>query len=121
MTCTVGNGAQGVFQKKIPKIIGTLGDEPLFTNVTTSLRANGLITNPELKHIRAKPSPAEKGNEITQKLLDKIKASNDSVKCLLTICDVFESEDVDNPILKEHGKDMRKEVTSKKISGSCHS
>ena len=102
-----------MFIKIIPDIIKTLGDEPLFTLVTASLRAEELITDQELKYIKAKPSPVEKGGEITQKLLDKIKGSDDPVQCLLTICDVFESEDVDNETLRKHGASMRNKVSGK--------
>ena len=101
MTYTVGKNAKKVFKKTIPKIIGTLGQEPPFIIVTASLSAEELITDQELKHIKAKPSPAEKGDEITQKLLNKIEGSDDPVQCLLTICDVFESEDVDNETLSK--------------------
>ena len=104
-----------MFKKTIPKIIGTLGQEPPFTIVTASLSAEELITDQELEHIKAKPSPAAKGAEITQKLLNKIKGSDDSVRCLLKICDVFESEDVDSDILKKYGASMRSEVSGKKI------
>ena len=90
-----------MFKKTIPKIIGTLGQEPPFIIVTALLSAEDLITDSELRHIKAKPSPAEKGDEITQKLLNKIEASDDPVQCLLTICDVFESEDVDNETLSK--------------------
>ena len=103
-----------MFKKTIPKIIGTLGQEPPFIIVTASLSAEELITDQELMHIKAKPTPAEKGDEITQKLLNKIEASDDPVQCLLTICDVFESEEVDNPILKKHGASMRSNFSSKK-------
>ena len=102
-----------MFKKTIPKIIGTLGQEPPFIIVIKSLSAEDLITDQELKHIKAKPSPAEKGGEITQKLLNKIEASDDPDQCLLTICDVFESEDVDNETLKKHGARMRSNFTSK--------
>ena len=100
-----------MFKKTIPKIIGTLGQEPPFIIVTASLSAEELITDQELKHIKAKPSPAEKGDEITQKLLNKIEGSDDPVQCLLTICDVFESEDVDNETLRKHGASMRSNFT----------
>ena len=50
---------------------------------------------------------SEKGNELTQKLLCKIEASDDPVDCLWTICDVFESEKVNNEGLMRHGKNMR--------------
>ena len=103
-----------MFKKTIPKIIGTLGQEPPFIIVTASLSAEDLITDSELKHIKAKPSPAETGDEITQKLLNKIEASDDPVQCLLTICDVFESEEVDNETLRKHGASMRSNFTSKK-------
>ena len=93
-----------------------LGDDPFFTTVIKKLAAEELITDLEVKHIKAKRSPAEKGDEITQRLLDKIKSSDNPVQCLLTICDVFESE----VKLKKHVTNMRNSVTSKKISGSCH-
>ena len=102
-----------MFIKIIPDIITTLGDEPLFTIVTASLRAAELITDLELKYIKAKPSPVEKGGETTQKLLDKIKGSDDPVQCLLTICDVFESKNVENEILKKYGAKMRSKVSGK--------
>ena len=102
-----------MFKKTIPKIIGTLGDEPLFTIVTVKLRAEDLITNQELKHIKAEPSPVKKGDEITQKLLDKIEASDNPVQYLLKICDVFESKNVDNEILKKYGAKMRSKVSGK--------
>ena len=111
MTYTVGQSAKDVFKETIPKIIGTLGQEPPFIIVTVKLRAEDLITNQELKYIKAKPSPVEKGDEITQKLLDKIEASDNPVQRLLTICDVFESEDVDNEILRKHGASMRSNFT----------
>ena len=114
MTYTVGKSAKKVFKKTIPKIIGTLGQEPPFIIVIRSLSAEELITDQELKHIKAKLSPAEKGDEITQKLLDKIEASDNPVQCLLTICDVFESEEVDNETLRKHGASMRSNFTSKK-------
>ena len=101
-----------MFTKTIPDIMETLGQEPLFTIVTASLRAAELITNEELKYIKAKPTPVEKGGEITQKLLNKmIEASDDPVQCLLTICDVFEREDVDNETLRKHGASMRSNFT----------
>ena len=111
MTYIVGKNAKKVFKKTIPKIIGTLGQEPPFIIVTASLSAEELITDQELKHIKAKPSPAEKGDEITQKLLNKIEGSDDPVQCLLTICDVFESEEVDNETLRKHGASMRSNFT----------
>ena len=101
----------GVFTKTIPKIIGTLGDEPLFTIVTASLRAEKLITDQELKHIKAKSAPAGKGDEITQKLLDKIRGNDNPVQCLLKICDVFEESG--NDTLKREGESMRSKVSSK--------
>ena len=113
LTYTVGKNAKKVFKKTIPKIIGTLGQEPPFIIVTASLSAEELITDQELMHIKAKPTPAEKGDEITQKLLNKIEASDDPVQCLLTICDVFESEEVDNETLRKHGASMRSNFTSK--------
>ena len=113
LTYTVGKNAIKVFTKTIPNIITTLGDEPLFTIVTVSLRAAKLITDQELKYIKAKPSPAEKGGEITQKLLDKIKGSDNPDQCLLKICDVFESEEVGNEILKKNGAEMRSKVSGK--------
>ena len=97
-----------------------LGDDAFFTNVIKKLSAEDLITDAEVKHIKAKSTPAKKGDEITQRLLDKIKASDNPVQCLLTICDVFESEKVDNETLKEHGANMRSNFTSK-TSGSYHS
>ena len=103
-----------MFKKTIPKIIGTLGQEPPFIIVTASLSAEDLITDQELEHIESKSAPAEKGKEITQKLRNKIKSSDDPVQCLLTICDVFESEEVDNETLRKHGASMRSNFTSKK-------
>ena len=103
-----------MFKKTIPKIIGTLGQEPPFIIVTASLSAEELITDQELEHIESKSAPAEKGKEITQKLRNKIKSSDDPVGCLKKICDVFESEDVDNETLKKHGAKMRSEVSGKK-------
>ena len=47
------------------------------------------------------------------KLKDKIKESDDPNACLLTICDIFESDDVDNAILKKHGENMRASISSK--------
>ena len=102
-----------MFKETIPKIIGTLGQEPPFIIVTASLSAEELITDQELVHIKAKSTPAEKGDEITQKLLNRIEASDDPVQCLLTICDVFESEEVDNETLRKHGASMRSNFTSK--------
>ena len=110
-----------MFKKTVPKIIGTLGQQPPFTFVITSLLAEDLITDEEREHIEAKPSPAEKGNEIIKRLQKKIKGSDDPVQCLLKICDVFESEEVNDETLKKHGASMRKEVSSKKTSGSYHS
>ena len=98
-----------MFKKTIPKIIGPLGQEPPFIIVTASLSAEELITDQELKHIKAKSTPAEKGDEITQKLLNKIEASDNPVQCLLTICGVFES----NETLRKHGASMRSNFTSK--------
>ena len=46
-------------------------------------------------------------------LRDKIKGSDDPNACLLTICDIFESDDVDNAILKKHGANMRASISSK--------
>ena len=111
MTYIVGKSAKDVFKKTIPKIIGTLGQEPPFTIVTVSLSAEELITDDELQKIESKPTPVEKGKEITQRLLTKIKDSNDPVQCLKKICDVFESEDVDNETLRKHGASMRSNFT----------
>ena len=113
MTYTVGQSAKDVFKETIPKIIGTLGQEPPFIIVTTLLTTKYLITDEELEHIETKPTPAKKGKEITQKLQKKIKDSDDPVQCLLTICDVFESEEVNNEILRKHGASMRSNFTSK--------
>ena len=101
----------GVFKKTIPKIIGILGEDLIFTTVTVSLRAEDLITDQELKHIKAKPSPVEKGDELTQKLLDKIRGNDNPVQCLLKICDVFEESG--NDTLKREGESMRSKVSSK--------
>ena len=101
-----------MFNEIIPEIIGTLGQEPPFTIVTASLSSKKLITKEEVQLIKAKPIPAEKGDEITQKLLDKIEDSDDPVQCLLTICDVFESKKVNNAKLKKHGENMRSNFTS---------
>ena len=113
MTYTVGKSAKAVFKETIPKIIGTLGQEPPFTIVTVSLSAEELITDDELEHIESKPTPVEKGKEITKRLQKKIQASDDPVGCLLKICDVFESEEVDNETLRKHGASMRSNFTSK--------
>ena len=103
-----------MFKETIPKIIGTLGQEPPFTIVTVSLSAKYLITDEELEHIETRPTaPIEKGKEITKRLQKKIKDSDDPVQCLLTICDVFESEEVDNETLRKHGASMRSNFTSK--------
>ena len=102
-----------MFKETIPKIIGTLGQEPPFTIVTVSLSAEELITDDELEHIESKPTPVEKGKEITKRLQKKIQASDDPVGCLLKICDVFESEEVDNETLRKHGASMRSKVSGK--------
>ena len=102
-----------MFKETIPKIIGTLGQEPPFTIVTVSLSAKYLITDEELEHIETKPTPVEKGKEITKRLQKKIKDSDDPVGCLKKICDVFESEEVNNETLKKHGASMRSEVSGK--------
>ena len=47
------------------------------------------------------------------KLRDKIRESDDPNACLLTICDIFGSDDVDNAILKKHGENMRASISSK--------
>ena len=105
-----------MFDETTPKIMGTLGQEPPFTIVTMSLLAKKLITDDELEEIESKPAPAKKGKEITKWLQKRIKASNDPVGCLLKICDVFESEDVNNETLKKHGASMRSNFTSKKTA-----
>ena len=102
-----------MFKETIPKIMGTLGQEPPFIIVTASLSAKYLITDEELEHIETKPTPIEKGKEITKRLQKKIKDSDDPVGCLLTICDVFESEEVNNETLRKHGASMRSNFTSK--------
>ena len=114
MTYTVGKVAKDVFKKTIPDIIETLGQEPPFTMVTTLLTTKDLITDEELEHIETKPTSVEKGREIIKRLQKKLKDSDDPVGCLLKICDVFESEKVNNETLRKHGASMRSEVSSKK-------
>ena len=102
-----------MFKETIPEIIGTLGQEPPFTIVTELLSSKNLITEEEVLLIETKPTPVTKGKEITRRLLTKIKDSDDPVGCLLTICDVFESETVNSAKLKKYGENMRKKFPSK--------
>ena len=110
-----------MFNAITDEIMGTLGQEPPFNIVTMSLLAKYLITDDELEEIEAMPTPAQKGKKITKFLKKKIEQSDDPVGCLLTICDVFESEKVDNAKLKKYGASMRSNFPSKKTSGSYHS
>ncbi|XP_019863782.1 PREDICTED: uncharacterized protein LOC109592915, partial [Amphimedon queenslandica] len=100
-----------VFKKTLPKLINTLGKEPPFTIVTASLYAKGLITEQELEAIKTKQG-VERGSEVAFKLTDKIKDSDDPTACLLTICEIFESDDIDNHTLKKHGASMRKSISN---------
>ncbi|XP_019853880.1 PREDICTED: uncharacterized protein LOC109583126 isoform X1 [Amphimedon queenslandica] len=103
--------AKEVFKKTLPKLINTLGKEPPFTIVTASLYAKGLITEQELEAIKTKQG-VERGSEVAFKLTDKIKDSDDPIACLLTICETFESDDIDNHTLKKHGASMRKSISN---------
>ncbi|XP_019858013.1 PREDICTED: uncharacterized protein LOC109586279 [Amphimedon queenslandica] len=103
--------AEEVFKKTLPKLINTLWKDPLFTVVTATLYAEGLITKQELEAIKTKQG-VERGSEVAFKLTDKIKASDDPTACLLTICEIFESDDVENDTLKKHGASMRESISN---------
>ncbi|XP_019863938.1 PREDICTED: uncharacterized protein LOC109593181 [Amphimedon queenslandica] len=107
-----GRSAKEVFKKTLPKLISTLGKDPPFTVVTTALYAEDLITGQELEAIKTKQG-VQRGSEVGFKLDDKIKESDDPNACLLAICEIFESEGVDNAILKKHGASMRTSISSK--------
>uniref|UniRef100_A0A1X7SQW7 CARD domain-containing protein n=1 Tax=Amphimedon queenslandica TaxID=400682 RepID=A0A1X7SQW7_AMPQE len=108
--CTVGKSAKDVFKKTLPKLINILGKDPPFSVVTASLNAEDLITDQELGAIKTKQG-VERGSEVAYTLRDKIKDSDDPNACLLAICEIFESEDVDNATLKKHGANMRTNIS----------
>ena len=115
----VGKSAKEVFRKTLPKLINVLGKNPPFSVVTASLNAEDLITDQELEAIRTKQG-VERGSEVAYTLRDKIKESDDPNVCLLKICEIFESEDVDNAVLKKHGANMRTSISSKTHSISIY-
>ena len=60
-----------------------------------------------------------RGSQVTHLLYSKIeeksgKSREEAVQCLLDICDVFESREVDSESLKEHGMSMRRAISSKR-------
>ncbi|XP_019855122.1 PREDICTED: uncharacterized protein LOC109584007 [Amphimedon queenslandica] len=76
------------------------------------LRSEDLITDQELEAIMTKQG-VERGREVAFTLRDKIRESDDPNACLLTIiCEIFESEDVDNATLKKHGESMRASISN---------
>lgn len=98
-----------------PRLTAALGKEPTFTIVTDFLLGEDLITEQQLEAIKTKSNltDRQRGSEVAHKLHDKIKESDDPTKCLLSICDIFESEDVNNETLKKHGESMRRIISSK--------
>ncbi|XP_019855541.1 PREDICTED: uncharacterized protein LOC109584298 [Amphimedon queenslandica] len=106
-----GKSAKDVFKKTLPKLINILGKDPPFSVVTASLNAEDLITDQELGAIKTKQG-VERGSEVAYTLRDKIKDSDDPNACLLAICEIFESELVDNATLKKHGESMRTSISN---------
>ncbi|XP_019863280.1 PREDICTED: uncharacterized protein LOC109592202, partial [Amphimedon queenslandica] len=106
-----GKTAKEVFIKTLPKLINTLGKDPPFTVVTASLYGMGLITKQELEAIKTKQG-VERGSKVGFTLRDKIHDSDDPNACLLAICEIFESDDVNNDILRKHGASMRTSISS---------
>ena len=88
-----------------------------FINVTSGLFGKGIITSQEISRIKTTPNlnNEDRGSEVAFLLYDKIKESDEPVQCLLKICDVFESDLVNDASLKKHGANMRSKFTSERI------
>ena len=73
---------------------------------------------PELDRIKTQKNldDNQRGTEVASHLYDRIygkKAEEDRVQCLIDICDVLESREVQNDDLKEIGASMRSTIPSK--------
>ncbi|XP_019850964.1 PREDICTED: uncharacterized protein LOC109581348 [Amphimedon queenslandica] len=115
-----GESAKDVFKEAVPELTKILGRDPPFTTVTESLNAKNLITDDELRAVKRQGlTEHQRGSEVAEKLKNKIGDSDDPDGCLLKICDVFESDTVDYPTLKDYGANMRKSISnqSRQTSG----
>uniref|UniRef100_A0A1X7V243 Death domain-containing protein n=1 Tax=Amphimedon queenslandica TaxID=400682 RepID=A0A1X7V243_AMPQE len=110
-----GESAIDVFGKVLTKLSKILGREPPFTIVTAELNAKGLIADGQLSAVKRQGlTNDQRGNEVAEKLKEKIGDSDNPNECVLKICDVFESDTVDYPTLKGYGAKMRKSISIKK-------
>ncbi|XP_019850958.1 PREDICTED: uncharacterized protein LOC109581344 [Amphimedon queenslandica] len=110
-----GKSAKDVFKEAVPELTKILGRDPPFTTVIESLNGKGLITDDELRAVKRQGlAEHQRGSEVAEKLKNKIGDSEDPDGCLLKICDVFESDTVDYPTLKDYGAKMRKSISIKK-------
>ncbi|XP_019850955.1 PREDICTED: uncharacterized protein LOC109581343 isoform X2 [Amphimedon queenslandica] len=115
-----GESAIDVFGKVLTKLSKILGREPPFTIVTAELNAKGLIADGQLSAVKRQGlTNDQRGNEVAEKLKEKIGDSDNPNECVLKICDVFESDTVDYPTLKGYGAKMRKSISnqSRQTSG----
>ena len=116
MASLVDEDPAGVFQELVPVISPLIGRH--FTNITSGLFGNGIITKQEISGIKTTPNLNDeaRGSEVAFLLYEKISESDDPVQCLLKICDVFESGTVNDASLKKHGANMRSKFTSERLS-----
>ena len=113
--CT-GKTPAAIFQEKFGEICPLIGKRKNFTSVTSNLLAKKMITDKEIDQIESQQNlnDGERGKKIADLLKDKIKEDKDqAAQCLLNICDVFESELVDNEPLRKLGASMREMLSSK--------
>ena len=115
-----GEDPAGVFQKLVPVISPLIGRH--FTNVTNGLFGENIITSQEISGIKSQPNlnDGQRGSEVAFLLYNKIKEidnrGDDPVQFFLKICDVFESDLVNDASLKKHGVNMRSKFTSERLS-----
>ncbi|XP_019852899.1 PREDICTED: uncharacterized protein LOC109582579 [Amphimedon queenslandica] len=112
-----------IFQEKFGKICPLIGKRENFNTVTGNFFEKKLLAKKKLDQIDSQPNlnDEERGREVAKSLLEKINEDEDqAAQCLLKICDVFQSKDVDNEPLRKIGASMREKLSTKANQTSGH-
>ena len=116
----VGCDPAEIYREALPSISPLIGKQSNFTNVTNCLFGKKLITIQELNGIKSQQNLTddERGSKVAFILYEKIEGSTENdpkdgpFQCLMTICDVFEDQRINDASLKGHAVSMRSKIVS---------
>ncbi|XP_019852102.1 PREDICTED: uncharacterized protein LOC109582004 [Amphimedon queenslandica] len=101
-----------IFKKNFVKFKNLLARDPNFCDFTDIFFSKDLITKNELDAISSQPnlSSRERSSKVTHYLFERIKNSDDPKKCVLTICEALEDENIDDNQAKKIATAIRTDL-----------